>query len=107
MRMRGVGAVEQRLDMVLAPERYGLTVTEAAAMWGVSRQTWHEWRHPYDAEGVPGLAGRSSAPHSSPGRGGWGVRARGPRPPGAPPRGGPPPGPPLPARPGRPAATPG
>jgi transposase InsO family protein len=68
MRMRGVGAVEQRLDMVLAPERYGLTVTEAAAMWGVSRQTWHVWRRRYDADGVAGLADRPSAPRSSPGR---------------------------------------
>jgi transposase InsO family protein len=68
MRMRGVGAVEQRLDMVLAPERYGLTVTETAAMWGVSRQTWHVWRRRYDAEGVAGLADRRSAPRSSPGR---------------------------------------
>jgi transposase InsO family protein len=68
MRMRGVCAVEQRLDMVLAPERYGLTVTEAAAMWGVSRQTWHVWRRRYDAAGVAGLADRSSAPRSPAGR---------------------------------------
>ena len=60
--------MEQRLDMVLAPERYGLTVTEAAAMWGVSRQTWHVWRRRYDAGGVAALADRSSAPRSSPGR---------------------------------------
>ena len=60
--------MEQRLDMVLAPERYGLTVTEAAALWGVSRQTWHVWRRRYDAEGVAGLADRRSAPRSSPAR---------------------------------------
>src|SRR6266700_4171255 len=68
MRMRGVDPMQQRLDMVLAPERYGLTVTEAAAMWGVSRQTWHVWRRRYDTDGVSGLADRGSAPRSSPGR---------------------------------------
>src|SRR3712207_5000212 len=68
MRMRGVDAVEQRLDMVLAPERYGLTVTEAAALFGVSRQTWHVWRRRYDMGGLAGLADRASTPRSSPGR---------------------------------------
>jgi len=68
MRMAGVSRVEQRLDMVLAPERYGLTVAEAAAMWNVSRQTWHVWRRRYDEGGVEALVDRSSAPHHSPGR---------------------------------------
>ncbi len=60
--------MEQRLDMVLAPERYGLTVTETAAMWGVSRQTWYVWRRRYDAGGVAALADRPSTPRSSPDR---------------------------------------
>lgn len=60
--------MEQRLEMVLAPERYGLSVTEAAALWGVSRQTWHVWRRRYDAEGVAGLVDRRPVPRSSPAR---------------------------------------
>ena len=48
--------VEQRLDMVRAIEDYGLTATEAAQLWGVSRETWHKWRRRYDSEGIAGLA---------------------------------------------------
>jgi transposase InsO family protein len=68
MRLRGVDAVEQRLDMVRAVEEYGLTVTEAAALWGVSRETWHQWRRRFEAEGVAGLSDRSTRPRVSPGR---------------------------------------
>ncbi len=68
MRLRGVEAVEQRLDMVRAVDDFGLTVTEAAALWGVSRATWHLWRRRFEAEGVVGLADRSTRPKSSPKR---------------------------------------
>jgi transposase InsO family protein len=68
MRLRGVDVVEQRLDMVRAVEEYGLTVTEAAALWGVSRETWHKWRRRYEAEGIDGLADRSTRPARSPNR---------------------------------------
>jgi transposase InsO family protein len=68
MRLRGMDAMEQRLDMVRAVEDYGLTVTEAAQLWGVSRETWHKWRRRYVAEGLAGLADRSTRPITSPGR---------------------------------------
>jgi len=68
MRLRGVDVVEQRLDMVRAVDDYGLTVTEAAALWGVSRQTWHFWRRRFEAEGVAGLSDRSARPKASPTR---------------------------------------
>ncbi len=68
MRMEGVSRVEQRLDMVRAPERYGLTVTETCQLWGVSRATFYFWRARFEAEGAAGLEDRSSRPHRSPGR---------------------------------------
>lgn len=68
MRLEGVSRVEQRLDMVLAPERFGMSVSEAAALWGVSRQTWYVWRDRFDREGEPGLKNRSTSPRRSPGR---------------------------------------
>jgi transposase InsO family protein len=68
MRLEGVNRVEQRLDMVLAPERYGLGVSEVCSLWGVSRQTFYVWRRRYEAEGLGGLGDRSSRPTSSPGR---------------------------------------
>jgi transposase InsO family protein len=68
MRLEGVDVVTQRLDMVRAVEKYGLTVTEVAGLWGVSRETVHKWRKRYEAEGLDGLADRSTRPQSSPGR---------------------------------------
>lgn len=66
MRLEGVDVVEQRLDMVRAVEDYGITATEAAQLWGVSRDTWHRWRRRYEDEGVAGLSDRSSRPLRSP-----------------------------------------
>src|SRR5947199_3459908 len=66
MRLRGMDTVEQRLDMVRAIEDYGLTATEAAQLWGVSRETWHKWRRRYDSEGIAGLADRSTRPQELP-----------------------------------------
>ena len=60
MRLRGMDTVEQRLDMVRAIEDYGLTATEAAQLWGVSRETWHKWRRRYDSEGIAGLEARAA-----------------------------------------------
>ena len=68
MRLRGMDTVEQRLDMVRAIEDYGLTATEAAQLWGVSRETWHKWRRRYDSEGIAGLADRSTRPKNFPSR---------------------------------------
>jgi transposase InsO family protein len=60
--------VEQRLDMVLAPERYGFTVTETCDMWDVSRTTFYEWKKRFERDGLSGLEDRSSRPVRSPGR---------------------------------------
>lgn len=68
MRLEGVTRVEQRLDLVLAPERYGVTVKEACQLWGVSRETFYVWRRRYEREGLGGLEDRSSRPARSPGR---------------------------------------
>ncbi len=41
----------------------GWTLTAAAAAAGVSVRCARKWLRRFDAEGVPGLADRSSAPH--------------------------------------------
>ncbi|MGL5856844.1 MAG: IS481 family transposase [Angustibacter sp.] len=62
-----MSVVEQRLDavrLVLA----GASVTEVAALVGVSRQSVHTWVGRYLSSGVGGLADRSSRPRSCPHR---------------------------------------
>lgn len=44
----------------------GWSVVRTAAAAGVSRQTIHKWLRRFDAQGVAGLADRSSRPHRSP-----------------------------------------
>jgi transposase InsO family protein len=68
MRFEGVSRVEQRLDMVLAAQRDGLTVTEVCALFSVSRDTFYRWRRRFEAEGIAGLENRSSRPARSPAR---------------------------------------
>jgi transposase InsO family protein len=68
MRFEGVSRMEQRLDMVRAPDLYGMSVTETCQLWGVSRATFYFWRARYEAEGPAGLDDRSSRPHHSPGQ---------------------------------------
>jgi transposase InsO family protein len=72
MLLEGVSRVEQRFEMLEAVERYGLTVTEAASMWGVSRETFYFWARRFDEEGLVGLEDRSSAPSRSP----WRIESR-------------------------------
>ena len=57
--------VEQRLDAVRAVLA-GASVTEVAAVVGVSRVSVHAWLSRYLAEGVAGLADRSHRPRSCP-----------------------------------------
>src|SRR5215218_4051318 len=57
--------VEQRLDAVRAVLA-GATVTEIAAVAGVSRVSLHAWLRRYLTEGVAGLADRSDRPRSCP-----------------------------------------
>ena len=58
--------VEQRYQAVLEVLNDGATVTDVARRYGVARQTVHEWLRRYAAEGLAGLADRSSRPLSCP-----------------------------------------
>ena len=60
-----LSVVEQRLDAVRAVLA-GASVTEVAAVVGVSRSSVHRWMARYLAENVAGLADRSHRPHSCP-----------------------------------------
>ena len=57
---------EQRYQAVLAVISDGLSVSQAAAKVGVSRQTLHSWLARYEAEGLEGLVDRSHRPASCP-----------------------------------------
>src|SRR3712207_1012501 len=61
-----LGLVEQRYEAVLEVIRDGATVTDVARRRGVARQTVHGWLRAYAAEGLRGLADRSSRPLSCP-----------------------------------------
>ena len=61
-----LGLVEQRYQAVLEVINDGATVTDVARRHGVARQTVHEWLGRYAAEGLRGLADRSSRPGSCP-----------------------------------------
>ena len=63
-----LGLVEQRYQAVLEVVHDGATVTEVARRYGVARQTVHVWLRAYAAEGLRGLADRSSRPWSCPHR---------------------------------------
>src|SRR5207245_5173272 len=64
--MREMSVTEQRYKAVLAVIADGRTVTEVASDWGVSRQTMHDWRARYEAEGLEGLANLSHRPAHCP-----------------------------------------
>jgi transposase InsO family protein len=57
---------EQRYQAVMAVQVDGLTVTEVAEKWGVSRQTVHGWLRRYEVGGLEGLGDRSHRPGSCP-----------------------------------------
>jgi transposase len=60
--------VEQRYDAVLAVIRDGLTISEAAIAYGVSRQTIYRWMPRYEEGGLPALSERSQNSKSCPHR---------------------------------------
>jgi transposase InsO family protein len=60
--LRELSVAEQRYQAVLAVIEDGISVTEAAAKSGVSRQTLHSWLGRYAAGGLEGLADRSHRP---------------------------------------------
>lgn len=64
--LREISVVEQRYQAVLAVLDDGLSVTEAAAKTGVSRQALHGWLKRYAAAGLDGLVDRSHRPRSCP-----------------------------------------
>lgn len=68
MRFAEVTRVQQRLEMLEAVSRYGLTVSETCRVYGVSRDTFYYWRRRYDAGGLDALADRSTVPLRSPGQ---------------------------------------
>ncbi len=57
---------EQRFNAVMEVIRDGLTVTEVAKRYGVSRQTVHGWLRRYINGGLEALADRSHRPKSCP-----------------------------------------
>jgi len=61
-----LGLVEQRYQAVLEVLNDGAAVTDVARRYGVARQTVHAWLKAYAAEGLRGLADRSSRPLSCP-----------------------------------------
>jgi transposase InsO family protein len=61
-----LGLVEQRLSAVLEVLNDGVSVTEVAERFGVSRQSVHRWLRRYAAQGLAGLVDQSSAPGSCP-----------------------------------------
>lgn len=61
-----LGVVEQRHAAVLEVIRDGLTVTEVAGRYGVTRQTVHRWLRRYAAKGLAGLMDGSTKPGSCP-----------------------------------------
>jgi transposase InsO family protein len=58
--------MEQRYDAVLGVIRDGLTVTEVAEAYGVSRQTMYLWLKRYEDGGLEALAEQSHRPRSCP-----------------------------------------
>jgi transposase len=58
--------VEQRYDAVLSVMRDGLTISEAALTYGVSRQSIYRWMQRYEQGGLAALAQRSHRPQSCP-----------------------------------------
>jgi transposase-like protein len=57
---------EQRFNAVMEVLRDGLTVTEVAERYGVSRQTVHGWLRRYRTGGLDALADRSHRPDIAP-----------------------------------------
>ncbi len=64
--LKELSNVEQRYDAVVAVIRDGLSVTEAAQKYGVSRQTLYRWMARYEAGGLDALSDRSHRPHHVP-----------------------------------------
>jgi transposase InsO family protein len=64
--LRELSVAEQRYQAVLSVVEDGLSVTEAAAKAGVSRQALHGWLGRYAAGGLEGVSDRSHRPSACP-----------------------------------------
>ena len=71
-----LGLVEQRSQAVFEVLNDGASVVDVASRYGVVRQTVHVWLNAYAADGLRGLAGRSSRPLWCPHQMGPEVEAR-------------------------------
>ena len=58
---------ERWMEILLTPLRDGITVAETCRRYGVSRQSFYDYRRRLHDEGVAALQPRSRRPHSSPG----------------------------------------
>ncbi len=63
-----VPAGQQRLEILQAPARDRLTVTEVCRRYEISRKTYYSYLARYRAHGEDGLAPRSRRPRTVPGR---------------------------------------
>jgi len=59
---------ERWLEILLTPQRDGISVAAVCRRYGVSRQSFYEYRRRLWAEGVPALQPRSTRPTNSPTR---------------------------------------
>jgi transposase len=55
------------IEILLAPDRHGLTVTEECWRYGISRKTYYAYRARYHEQGLDGLEPRPRRSRSSPG----------------------------------------
>ena len=62
----GLGVVEQRYRAVLEVVNQGVSVSEVARRFGVTRQSVHRWLRRYAAEGLGGWVDGSARPVSCP-----------------------------------------
>jgi transposase len=66
MAWREVDTVDLRMEFVTEADRGLATITELAAIYGISRKTAYKWLARYAQEGPTGLVDRSRRPHGHP-----------------------------------------
>jgi transposase InsO family protein len=64
MAWRKVLPMDERARFVLEVDKAEMSVAELCRRYGVSRKTGYKWINRYRAEGLDGIRGRSSRPHS-------------------------------------------
>lgn len=66
MLLKVISLTEQWIEILMAPNRHDLTVTEVCQRYGISRETFYLQRRRYRADGLAGLEPRSRRPKTSP-----------------------------------------